>query len=124
MKSSRKSSKRRSRKASRKTSRKASRKTSRRRSKKMEQEGGGECKPCPPCKDGKKKKRAAPAHSKLQTKVIKMIAEKEGVNYRDAIKRLKPNVNKAIGKSWDEVKKTGKMTWMEALEATQKMLKN
>ena len=53
-----------------------------------------------------------------------MIAAKEGVNYRDAIKRLKPNVNKAIGKSWDSVKESGSMTWMEALEATKKMLKN
>jgi hypothetical protein len=53
-----------------------------------------------------------------------MIAAKEGINYRDAIKRLKPNVSKAIGKSWDSVKASGSMTWMEALESTKKMLKN
>jgi N-acetylmuramic acid 6-phosphate (MurNAc-6-P) etherase len=77
---------------------------------------------CPPC-DKPKKKRAAPAHAKLQTEVIKMIAAKEGVNYRDAIKRLKPNVSKAIGESWDKVKESGKMTWMEALQKTKVMLK-
>ena len=45
-----------------------------------------------------------------------MIADKENINYRDVLKRLKPHVKKAIGDSWDNVKKTGKMTWMEALE--------
>ena len=85
------------------------------------QDGGAKC---PPCKDGKpKKKRAAPAHAKLQTEVIKMIAAKEGVNYRDAIKKLKPTVSKAIGKSWDSVKASGSMTWMEALQKTKAMLK-
>ena len=52
-----------------------------------------------------------------------MIASKEGINYRDAIKRLKPNVSKAIGKSWDSVKESGSMTWLEALEKTKSILK-
>ena len=52
-----------------------------------------------------------------------MIAAKEGINYREAIKRLKPNVGKAIGKSWDSVKAAGSMTWMEALQKTKTMLK-
>ena len=72
----------------------------------------------------KKKKRAAPAHAKLQTEVIKMIGEKEGVNYRDAIKLLKKHVSKAIGMSWDDAKAKGTMTWMEALEKTKAALKN
>ena len=77
----------------------------------------------------KKKKRAAPAHSKIQTEVLKMIVEVEkknnpDFNYRDAIKSLKKHVSKAIGMSWDDAKAKGTMTWMEALEKTKAALKN
>ena len=51
-----------------------------------------------------------------------MIAKKENVNYRDAIKLLKKHVGKAIGMNWDDAKAKGTMTWMEALEKTKKML--
>merc|ERR1711998_794370 len=63
-------------------------------------------------KSSKKSKRAAPAHAALMTEVIKMIAKKNDINYRDAIKELKPTVSKAIGESWDKVKEKGTMTWI------------
>ena len=37
----------------------------------------------------KKKKREAPAHSKLQTEVIKMICDKYNVKYPEGMKMLK-----------------------------------
>ena len=62
------------------------------------------------------------SHAGLQTEVIKAIAAKEGINYRDAIKKLKEHVRKAIGMSWDDAKAQGKMTWMDALKKTKAML--
>jgi len=51
-----------------------------------------------------------------------MIAAREGINYRDALMKLKPTVSKAIGMSWDSAKQKGSMTWMEALQKTKKYL--
>ena len=53
---------------------------------------------------------------KLQSDLIKKIAEKENVKFPAAMKMLKDYVAKAIGMPWDEAKASGKMTWMEALQ--------
>ena len=53
-----------------------------------------------------------------------MIATKEGINYREALMKLKATVGKAIGMSYDDAKAKGTMTWMEALEKTKAALKN
>ena len=58
----------------------------------------------------------------LQTKILKKIAEKEGIKYNEAMKKLKSHIAKAIGMPWDEAKASGKMTWMEALQKLDKTL--
>ena len=59
---------------------------------------------------------------KLQTEMIKKIAEKEGIKYNEAMKKLKDHIAKAIGMPWDEAKASGKMTWMEALQKLEKSM--
>lgn len=70
-----------------------------------------------------KKKRPAPAHSKLQTEVIKMICEKYNVKYPEGMRKLKDVMKKALGMSYEDAKAKG-MTYMEALEKTKKWLKS
>lgn len=77
----------------------------------------------PPKKDSPKKKRKAPAHSKLQTEVIKMISEQDGINYPQAMKKLKPIMTKALGDTYENKKAKG-MTYMEALQITKKYLQD
>ena len=118
-KASRKSSRKGSKKASRKGSKKASRKGSKKASRKSMKGGDDEaCPPCPPC-DKKKKKRKAPAHSALQTEVIKMIVKKDGINYPAAMKKLKEYTTKALGKPYE---KDGDITYIDALKKTKAML--
>ena len=45
------------------------------------------------------KRLPAPAHAKLQTEVIKMIGEKEGLNYPQAMRKLKEYIVKVLGGS-------------------------
>lgn len=71
----------------------------------------------------KKKKRPAPAHSKLQTEVIKMIGSQYDINFPTAMKKLKPIMTKALGDTYLNKKEKG-MTYMEALEITKKYLIN
>lgn len=61
------------------------------------------------------KKRQAPPHAAIQTEVIKMIVDKEGVNYPQAMKRLKSYVACALGKPYE---KRDNITWMDALKKT------
>jgi len=72
-------------------------------------------------KEAPKKKRAAPKHAKVQTEVIKMIAAKDGINYPQAMKKLKEYIAKALGKSWDDAKAEG-ITWYDALVKTKAYL--
>ena len=46
------------------------------------------------------KARSKPAHSDLQTEVIKMIAVKEKTNYPGAMRKLKEYMKKALGKEY------------------------
>ena len=70
-----------------------------------------------------KKKRQAPTHSELQTKVIKMICAKYNVKYPEGMKKLKMVMTEALGKPYAEAKEGG-MTYMEALKITEKYLQN
>ena len=103
-----------SKKSSKKKSRKKSSKKKSRRKKSRKLTGGkkGET--------GKKKKRPAPAHAKVQAEVIKMIVAKEGIIFREAMKKLKSYVAKALGK---EYVKGGDITWKDALEKTKAHMK-
>ena len=65
-----------------------------------------------------KKKRAAPAHAKLQTEVIKMIAVKEGINYPQAMKQLKGYIVKVLGGSH----KDKGVKYIDALQQVKKYL--
>lgn len=76
-----------------------------------------------PSKKSSPKKRKAPAHSKLQTEVIKMISEQDGINYPQAMKKLKPIMTKALGDTYENKKAKG-MTYMEALQITKKYLQD
>jgi hypothetical protein len=69
------------------------------------------------------KKRKAPAHSALQTEVIKMIVKMDGINYPQAMKKLKPTMTKALGDTYENKKQKG-MTYMEALQITKKYLQS
>jgi hypothetical protein len=62
-----------------------------------------------------KKKRAAPAHSAIQTEVIKMIVKKDGINYPSAMKKLKEYITEAIGKPYV---KDGDISYIDALKKT------
>lgn len=77
----------------------------------------------PPKKSSPKKKRKAPAHSKLQTEVIKMIGSQHDINFPTAMKKLKPIMTKALGDTYLNKKKKG-MTYMEALQITKKYLQD
>lgn len=77
----------------------------------------------PPKKSSPKKKRKAPAHSKLQTEVIKMIAVQHNINYPQAMKKLKPIMTKALGSPYATEKEKG-MTYIEALQKTKKYLQS
>jgi hypothetical protein len=66
-------------------------------------------------------KREAPAHAKIQTEVIKMIASKKGIKYNIALKELKKTVEKAIGKPYVS---GGDITWMDALKKTKQYLQS
>jgi hypothetical protein len=68
-----------------------------------------------------KKKRPAPAHSKLQTEVIKMICEMYDLKYSEGMRKLKEVMEKALGMPYQKAKENG-MTYMEALEKTKKYL--
>ena len=68
-------------------------------------------------KGSKKQKRAAPAHSALQTEVIKMIVAKDGIIFREAMKKMKEYGKKANGK---EHEKGG--DYMAYLQATKEYL--
>ena len=70
-------------------------------------------------KKSKKQKRSAPAHAAIQTEVIKMIVQKDGIKYPQAMKKLKEYITKAIGKPYE---KGGDITYMDALKKTKAML--
>ena len=70
-------------------------------------------------KSSKKAKRAAPAHAAIQTEVIKMIVAKDGINYPQAMKKLKEYVAKALGHPYE---KGGAITYIDALKKTKAML--
>jgi hypothetical protein len=70
-------------------------------------------------KKSKKAKRSAPAHAAIQTEVIKMIVEKEGIKYPQAMKMLKEYITKALGKPYE---KGGDISYMDALKKTKDML--
>ena len=78
-------------------------------------------KKAPKKKSSKKKaKRSAPAHSAIQTEVIKMIAEKENTNYPGGMKKLKEYLKKALGKPYV---KNGDITYIDALKKVKDMIK-
>jgi len=71
-------------------------------------------------KKGSKAKRSAPAHSAIQTEVIKMIAEKENTNYPGGMKKLKEYLKKALGNPYV---KGGDIPYIDALQKVKDMLK-
>ena len=121
-KASKKSSKKSSKKASKKKSSK--KKSSKKMTETSVQEGGRRKKGSKKAskkgskKSSKKQKRAAPAHSALQTEVIKMIVAKDGIIFREAMKKLKEYGKKANGR---EHEKGG--DYIAYLKATKEYLK-
>ena len=63
----------------------------------------------------RKQKRSAPAHSALQTEVIKMIVKKDGLKYPQAMKKLKEHMTAALGKPYADAKAEG-MSYIDALK--------
>lgn len=60
----------------------------------------------------KVKKRTAPAFMKVQSEVAKMIREKENINHKEALTKLKWYFNEANGVPYV---KNGDITWLDGL---------
>ena len=54
----------------------------------------------------------------LRTKLTKLIVEKKGINYKEAIGVVNDQIKEANGKSWKDIKESGSMTYEEVLQKT------
>lgn len=67
------------------------------------------------------KKRTAPAFMKVQSEVTKMIREKESINHKEALTKLKHYFQLANGK---EYVKNGDIKWLDGLVKIKNYLDN
>ena len=66
-----------------------------------------------------KKKRAAPAFMAIQTEVTRLIKEKEQINHKEALKKLKHYFELANKQPYE---KNGTISWMDGLLKTKEYL--
>ena len=66
-----------------------------------------------------KPKRKAPEFMKVQAEVTKLIKEKEGINHKEALKKLKSFFELANGQPYV---KNGDITWLDGLLKTKEYL--
>lgn len=68
-----------------------------------------------------KVKRTTPEFMKVQAEVTKLIKEKENINHKEALKKLKYYFELANGQPYE---KNGNITWLDGLKITKTYLCN